>query len=110
MDVAVTNESRAMKAARPGRIIIVRHGRPVVIPKEGPPMGWKDYRDWWAKYELSSLKDAEKRALVEAHIMFVTRHPLRGKNPLLWLLSPSSPSFPPSLLASLRLIRYSRCQ
>jgi len=48
-----------MKAARPGRIIIVRHGRPVVIPKEGPPMGWKDYRDWWAKYELSSLKDGQ---------------------------------------------------
>ncbi len=48
-----------MKAARPGRIIIVRHGRPVVIPKEGPPMGWKDYRDWWAQYELSSLKDGQ---------------------------------------------------
>jgi hypothetical protein len=59
MDVAVTNESRAMKAARPGRIIIVRHGRPVVIPKEAPPMGWKAYKDWWAKYELSSLKDGQ---------------------------------------------------
>ncbi len=48
-----------MKAARPGRIIVVRHGRPVVIPKEGPPMGWRDYRDWWATYEESSLKEGQ---------------------------------------------------
>ena len=48
-----------MKAARPGRIIVVRHGRPVVIPKEAPPMRWRDYRDWWAQYELSSLKDGQ---------------------------------------------------
>jgi broad specificity phosphatase PhoE len=49
-----------MKAARPGRIIVVRHGRPQVIPKEAPPMRWRDYRDWWATYELSSLKDGQK--------------------------------------------------
>lgn len=48
-----------MNAARPGRIIIVRHGRPQVIPKEGPPMHWRDYKDWWATYELSSLKDGQ---------------------------------------------------
>ena len=48
-----------MKAARPGRIIVVRHGRPQVIPKEAPPMRWRDYRDWWATYELSSLKDGQ---------------------------------------------------
>ena len=59
MDVAVKPEARAMKAARPGRIIVVRHGRPQVIPKEAPPMRWRDYRDWWATYELSSLKDGQ---------------------------------------------------
>ncbi len=60
MDAVVKQADRPMKAARPGRIIIVRHGRPQVIPKEGPPMGWKDYRDWWARYELSSLADGQK--------------------------------------------------
>jgi len=59
VDVAVKPEARAMKAARPGRIIVVRHGRPQVIPKEAPPMRWRDYRDWWATYELSSLKDGQ---------------------------------------------------
>jgi broad specificity phosphatase PhoE len=59
MDAVVKPADRPMKAARPGRIIIVRHGRPVVIPKEGPPMGWKDYRDWWARYELSSLAEGQ---------------------------------------------------
>jgi broad specificity phosphatase PhoE len=51
---------RPAKAAPPGRIIVVRHGRPQVIPKEGPPMGWKDYKAWWAKYELSSLKEGQR--------------------------------------------------
>lgn len=60
MDVAVKQKTPAMKAARPGRIIIVRHGRPQVIPKEAPPMGWRDYREWWAKYEQSSLKDGQR--------------------------------------------------
>ena len=23
-------------------------------------MGWRDYKDWWAKYELSSLKEGQK--------------------------------------------------
>jgi len=59
MDVAVKPEARAMKTARPGRIIVVRHGRPVVIPKEAPPMKWRAYRDWWQTYEQSSLKDGQ---------------------------------------------------
>jgi broad specificity phosphatase PhoE len=60
MDAVVKPADRPMKAARPGRIIIVRHGRPEVIPKEGPPMGWKEYRDWWARYEQSSLAHGQK--------------------------------------------------
>lgn len=59
MDAVVKSQERTEKAGTPGRIIIVRHGRPVVIPKEGPPMGWRDYKDWWAKYELSSLKEGQ---------------------------------------------------
>ncbi len=60
MDAVVKPADRPQNAAPPGRIIIVRHGRPVVIPKEGPRMGWRDYKDWWAKYELSSLKEGQK--------------------------------------------------
>jgi broad specificity phosphatase PhoE len=60
MDVVVKPADRPQKAAPPGRIIIVRHGRPQVIPKEGPRMGWRDYKAWWDKYELSSLKEGQQ--------------------------------------------------
>lgn len=59
MDAVVKPEDRPAKPAPPGRIIVVRHGRPQVIPKEGPPMGWRDYKAWWDKYELSSLKEGQ---------------------------------------------------
>lgn len=59
MDAVVKPADRPTQAAPSGRIIIVRHGRPQVIPKEGPPMGWRDYKDWWAQYELSSLKEGQ---------------------------------------------------
>jgi broad specificity phosphatase PhoE len=59
MDASVTPSDRTTKAARAGRIIVVRHGRPQVIPKEAPPMGWQDYKAWWAQYEQSSLKDGQ---------------------------------------------------
>jgi broad specificity phosphatase PhoE len=59
MDAAVKPTDPAARAGRPGRIIVVRHGRPQVIPKEGPPMGWRDYKDWWDRYELSSLKEGQ---------------------------------------------------
>ena len=60
MDTAVKPTDRTTRAGRPGRIVVVRHGRPQVIPKEGPPMGWRDYKDWWDRYELSSLKDGQR--------------------------------------------------
>jgi broad specificity phosphatase PhoE len=59
MDAVVKPSDRPAKAALPGRIIVVRHGRPQVIPKEAPPMGWRDYKAWWDKYELSSLKEGQ---------------------------------------------------
>lgn len=59
MDAVVKPEDRPKGTAPAGRIIIVRHGRPQVIPKEGPPMGWRDYKAWWDKYELSSLKEGQ---------------------------------------------------
>jgi broad specificity phosphatase PhoE len=59
MDAVVKPADQPSKAAPPGRIIVVRHGRPEVIPKEGPPMSWRDYKAWWDKYELSSLKEGQ---------------------------------------------------
>ena len=59
MDAVVKPADQPKKAAPPGRIIVVRHGRPQVIPKEGPPMGWRDYKAWWDRYELSSLKEGQ---------------------------------------------------
>ena len=59
MDAVVKPADQPKKAPPPGRIIVVRHGRPQVIPKEGPPMGWRDYKAWWDRYELSSLKEGQ---------------------------------------------------
>src|SRR5262245_49342975 len=59
MDAAVKPD-RTMKAARPGRIIIVRHGRPVLNRNEGPRLDWKAYRDWWSRYEQSPLAEGQK--------------------------------------------------
>ncbi len=64
MDAAVKHD-RTMKVARSsgrvaGRIIIVRHGRPVLNRNEGPRLDWKAYREWWAKYEQSPLADGQK--------------------------------------------------
>jgi broad specificity phosphatase PhoE len=59
MDAAVKPD-RTMKAARLGRIIIVRHGRPVLNRNDGPRLDWKAYRDWWSRYEQSPLAEGQK--------------------------------------------------
>jgi broad specificity phosphatase PhoE len=43
-----------------GRIIIVRHGRPELNRNAGPRLDWRAYREWWSKYEQSSLADGQK--------------------------------------------------
>ena len=59
MDASVKQTERTMKAARPGRIIVVRHGRPTLNRNEGPRLDWKAYRDWWARYEQSPLAEGQ---------------------------------------------------
>ncbi len=51
-----------------GPIVVSRHGRPVLDRTAGPRLGWRDYRDWWARYELSALAEgqAPPPALIEA--------------------------------------------
>jgi broad specificity phosphatase PhoE len=57
MDAVVQQADRQARPARPGRIIIVRHGRPVLNRNEGPRLDWRAYRDWWSRYEQSPLAD-----------------------------------------------------
>ena len=44
---------------RPGRIIIVRHGRPALDREAGPKLDWRAYRAWWARYEAGSLAEGQ---------------------------------------------------
>lgn len=37
------------------RIVVVRHGRPALDRNAGPRLMWRDYVDWWSRYEQSSL-------------------------------------------------------
>jgi broad specificity phosphatase PhoE len=47
------------RASRPGRIMVVRHGRPALDREAGPPLTWRDYKDWWARYEIGSLAEGQ---------------------------------------------------
>ena len=44
-------------AARNGRgpIIVSRHGRPALDRSAGPKLTWREYQDWWERYEAGSL-------------------------------------------------------
>lgn len=42
-----------------GPIVISRHGRPALDRRAGPPLSWRDYRDWWTRYEAGSLAPGE---------------------------------------------------
>jgi len=59
MDASVKQPERTMRAAQAGRIIVVRHGRPILNRNEGPRLDWKAYRDWWARYEQSPLAEGQ---------------------------------------------------
>lgn len=59
----------AARALRPvGPIIISRHGRPALDRNVGPRLSWREYQDWWARYEAGSLAEGQvpSEALVEA--------------------------------------------
>ncbi|MEZ5952712.1 MAG: histidine phosphatase family protein [Hyphomonas sp.] len=46
-------------ASRRGPIVISRHGKPQLDRTAGPRLDWRQYKDWWARYELSPLRDDE---------------------------------------------------
>lgn len=60
MDAAVKPTDRTKRAGRPGRIIVVRHGKPNLDRNAGPRLDWRAYRDWWAAYERAPLADGQK--------------------------------------------------
>jgi broad specificity phosphatase PhoE len=45
---------------RSGEIVIVRHGKPVLDRDAGPRLDWQAYRDWWSRYEQSSLREDQR--------------------------------------------------
>lgn len=55
VDKAGMNDAAAQQPAVAGPIVISRHGRPALDRKAGPRLTWKDYVDWWARYEAGSL-------------------------------------------------------
>lgn len=44
---------------RRGPIVVSRHGRPALDRTAGPRLDWRQYKDWWARYEESPLADGQ---------------------------------------------------
>jgi broad specificity phosphatase PhoE len=59
MDAAVNTREAPKNATRPGRIIVVRHGRPALDRSAGPKLDFRGYREWWARYEAGSLAEGQ---------------------------------------------------
>ena len=61
-----------------GPIIISRHGRPALDRTAGPRLNWKEYRDWWERYEIGPLADdqdapdALKQVVADADTVFAS--------------------------------------
>ncbi len=82
---SVASEGHAPKAdVRPGRIIVVRHGRPALDRAAGPPLDAVGYRDWWARYEAGSLAEgqnppADLLQAVAGDVIFLSSERARAK-------------------------------
>lgn len=48
------SDPKDLKPVR-GPIIVSRHGRPALNRSAGPKLDWKEYCDWWERYEAGSL-------------------------------------------------------
>ncbi|RIJ20505.1 histidine phosphatase family protein [Henriciella barbarensis] len=68
------------KTAR-GPIIVSRHGRPALDRTAGPRLDWREYRDWWDRYEIGSLAEGQqapenlKEAVADADIILSSTAP-----------------------------------
>ncbi len=58
--------------------MVSRHGKPKLDRTAGPRLDWRSYKDWWARYEESPLRDDEfapevlKEAVKNADIVFAS--------------------------------------
>lgn len=43
-----------------GPIIVSRHGRPMLDRTARPRLDWRQYEDWWSRYEQSSLAEDQE--------------------------------------------------
>lgn len=43
-----------------GPIIISRHGRPALDRSVGPRLDWREYVDWWSRYEAGPLAESQQ--------------------------------------------------
>tara|TARA_B100000678_G_scaffold75497_1_gene62006 strand:- start:6294 stop:6938 length:645 start_codon:yes stop_codon:yes gene_type:complete len=51
--------TRGSSRTQTGPIIVARHGRPALDRTKGPRLNWREYKDWWSRYEAGGL--AEKQ-------------------------------------------------
>ena len=51
-DTTATGSSR-------GPIVVSRHGKPALDRTAGPRLDWRQYKDWWARYEESPLAEGQ---------------------------------------------------
>ena len=73
----------ALDRTRPvrGPIIVSRHGRPALDRTAGPRLDWREYRDWWDRYEAGSLAEGQlvpenlKAAVADADIVLSSTAP-----------------------------------
>ncbi len=42
-----------------GPIVVARHGRPALDRAAGPRLDWRQYQNWWARYEEGGLADGQ---------------------------------------------------
>ena len=61
-----------------GPIIVSRHGRPALDRTAGPRLNWREYRDWWDRYEAGALAEGQvapealKKAVADADLVFAS--------------------------------------
>lgn len=51
---------QAHETAPVGPIVISRHGRPALDRRAGPRLTWRDYCDWWERYEAGGLAEGQE--------------------------------------------------
>ena len=68
-----------------GPIIVSRHGKPALDRTAGPPLEWREYVEWWSRYEQGALAngqaapDSLKEIVADANIVFASFSPGTGE-------------------------------